>query len=139
MDIAGASSSLTAFSSEELASRLASSDRPLIINVWASWCIPCRSEAPHFVAAHSQFGDEIDFVGVAVRDTDADARRFLSEFGITYENLLDPGEDVRKVLSGSGVSMTYFIAPGGEVVATHFGVIDEGALALSIDELLRRS
>lgn len=130
--------SLATFTSEELTARLEKSDRPLVVNVWASWCIPCRSEAPLLVAAHETFGDRVEFLGVAIRDTDTDASAFLTEFGIAYENLLDPGDEIRKVFGGSGVPMTYFVAPGGELVSTHFGVIDDQELALGIDELLRR-
>jgi len=137
--VATSGQELGVFSASELSSRLAESDRPTVVNIWASWCVPCRSEAPLFVAAHERFGDRIDFVGIAIQDTDKDARAFLAEFGITYENLADPEGAVRGVIPGTGVPLTYFVAPGGELISSHFGVIDEGALALALDELLLRS
>jgi thiol-disulfide isomerase/thioredoxin len=116
--------------------RLDESDRPAIVNVWASWCIPCRSEAPLFTTAHQQFSDRIDFVGIDIQDTQAGAAEFIEEFAIPYENLFDPDAQIRAVMGGQGVPITYFVAPGGALVETHFGIIDEGQLALAIDELL---
>lgn len=130
--------SLPVFDTDAFSQRLERSDRPTVINVWASWCIPCRSEAPLLAAAHERFGDEVDFIGVAIEDTETDASAFIAEFGITYENYLDRPADVWGLLGGRGVPITYFVAPGGEVVSRHFGVIDEAALALGIDELARR-
>jgi cytochrome c biogenesis protein CcmG, thiol:disulfide interchange protein DsbE len=116
--------------------RLDDSERPAVVNVWASWCIPCRSEAPLLTSAHEQYGDRIDFIGIAIQDTQPGAAEFIEEFGITYENLFDVNADIRGVMGGSGVPITYFVAPGGALVETHFGIIDEGQLALAIDELL---
>lgn len=127
---------LPAFDPGAFQQRLDESERPTVINVWASWCIPCRSEAPLFTAAHEQFGDRVDFVGIDIQDTQAGAAEFIAEFAIPYENLFDPNAEIRGVLGGSGVPITYFVAPGGALVETHFGIIDDGQLALAVDELL---
>jgi cytochrome c biogenesis protein CcmG/thiol:disulfide interchange protein DsbE len=123
---------------EEVEDLLAASDRPVVLNVWASWCGPCRSEAPLLRAAHAEFGDRITFVGVDVEDDQDGARRFVAEFGLDgFDHYFDPGGAVRAHLGGFGVPQTFFFAPGGEPIRTHHGVIDERALALQIDELLR--
>ena len=127
---------LAAFDPAAFQQRLDESERPAVVNVWASWCIPCRSEAPLLTSAHEQYGDRIDFIGIAIQDTQSGAAEFLAEFGITYENLFDVNADIRGVMGGSGVPITYFVAPGGALVGTHFGIIDEGQLALAVDELL---
>lgn len=127
---------LPEFDPAQFEQRLAGSDRPMVVNVWASWCIPCRSEAPLLALAYTDFGDRVEFVGVAIEDSQPAARQFLAEFEIPYENLFDPPAEVREQLGGQGIPITYFVAPGGEVVDAHFGVIDERALALGIDELL---
>lgn len=117
---------------------LASSDVPVVLNVWGSWCIPCRSEAPLLRAAAGRFGDRVRFVGVAVRDTAGPAGEFVAEFGLDgFEHFLDPPGAVPASLGGRGVPLTFFIRPGGEVDELHLGVIDERTLALRIDELLR--
>ncbi|MGF1665854.1 MAG: TlpA family protein disulfide reductase [Acidimicrobiia bacterium] len=127
---------LPPFDPDAFQQRLDESDRPAIVNVWASWCIPCRSEAPLFTTAHELYGDRVDFIGIDIQDTQADAAEFIAEFAIPYENLFDPDAEIRGVLGGSGVPITYFVAPGGALVETHFGIIDEGQLALALDELL---
>ncbi len=117
---------------------LTGSDRPVVLNVWGSWCIPCRSEAPLLRAAVRRFGDEVRFVGVAVRDREAPAAKFVTEFGLEgFEHYLDPSGAVPASLGGRGVPLTFFVRAGGEVDELHAGVIDERTLALRIDELLR--
>lgn len=130
---------LTPTDAEEMAALLEISTRPVIINVWASWCIPCRSEAPLLERAFNQFGDEIRFIGVNVADTQSGAQDFIAEFGLSFENLFDAPRSVPAALGGSGVPQTYFFAPGGELVHYQPGVIDERMLALQIDELLNRT
>lgn len=117
---------------------LLASDQPLVLNVWASWCIPCRSEAPLLAAAHAEFGDRVRFVGLDVQDSQSEGAAFVAEFGLSFENYFDFDALGRQTLGGIGVPVTYFVAPGGEVVTTHNGVIDERTLVLGIDELLER-
>lgn len=125
------------FALAEFQERLGTSTQPQVVNLWGSWCIPCRSEAPLLAEAHRLYGDRIDFVGVNIEDSRAGATAFLLEFGIEFENLYDPAGSIRTILPGFGTPITYFIAPGGDIVKTHLGVIDEQQLALQIDELLQ--
>lgn len=127
-------------SADELQDLIAGTDHPLIINVWASWCIPCRSEAPLLRAAHDAFGTEVRFVGLNVRDGQDSARAFLNEFELTvFTHYADPSGAAQGSLGAGGVPLTLFYAAGGELVELHFGVIDERTLALNIDEIIRRS
>ena len=123
---------------DQVAALLETSTQPVIVNIWASWCIPCRSEAPLIERAYNQFGDQIRFIGVNVADTQSGARQFIDEFDLSFENLFDAPRTVPAALGGSGVPLTFFFAPGGELVHYQPGVIDERTLALQIDELLRR-
>ncbi len=119
---------------------LAVSEKPVVVNVWASWCIPCRSEAPLLREAHAQFGNRVTFIGIDISDSQNNARAFLDEFGLTgFDHYFDPSGSVPAVLGGNGVPLTFFYAPGGELVELHFGVIDERALAFNLDEIMRRS
>jgi cytochrome c biogenesis protein CcmG, thiol:disulfide interchange protein DsbE len=115
---------------------LAGADRPAVVNVWASWCLPCRSEAPLLAAAHRTWGEEIRFVGVVVQDERSSAAAFVEEFGLGFEQWFDPRRTVPAALGGVGVPITYFVSADGTVVRTHPGIIDERALALGIDELV---
>lgn len=124
---------------DEFRGLLQDSEQPLLVNVWASWCAPCRSEAPLLRQAHERYGDRIRFIGINVLDVQGPALDFMTEFGITYENFFDPDGDIPASLGGFGVPLTYFFAPGGEQVFLQSGVIDDRTLALQIDELLARS
>ena len=129
---------LPAITPDEAADLLAGSERPVILNVWASWCVPCRSEAPLLREAHRDAGDDVRFVGIAVDDSQTGAREFLAEFGLTrFEHYLDEPGSVPASLGGRGVPLTFFFAPGGELIDLHRGVIDERTLALQVDELRR--
>lgn len=113
------------------------SDVPMVINFWASWCVPCRSEAPLLAAAH-RANDDIRFVGIASDDTAPEAAAFIAEFDLGFVNYLDRPGAVYESLGGLGLPMTVFVAPGGEILIRHVGVIDDAALALGIDELRKR-
>ena len=123
-------------SPEHMQELLSTSDRPVVLNIWASWCVPCRSEAPLLSAAHDEFGEDVLFVGVDVGDTQGNAKKFLAEFDISFDNYFDPNATIRADLGGVGVPVTYFIAAGGASVNRHNGVIDERTLVLGISDLL---
>lgn len=125
--------------SEELQSLLADSTKPVVVNVWASWCTPCRSEAPLIGRAATEYAAEVLFVGLDVRDTPEGATAFIAEFfpDAPISHLSDASGQVPTDLGGSrGVPLTFFFRPGGELSNLHFGVIDERTLALQVDELV---
>lgn len=132
----GPTPELPVFDLESFEHDLASSGRPTIVNLWASWCIPCRSEAPLLAAAYERFGDRIDFVGIDVQDDQKSAGGFIEEFGISYRNYFDRDAGARKAFGGTGVPITYFFSADGTLAQTHIGVIDDQRLALQLDELL---
>ena len=126
---------------EDFQNVLRDSEEPIVLNVWASWCIPCRSEAPLLSRAAETFDDEVHFVGLDVRDTPSGAAAFIAEFyaDAPIEHYADPGGQIPIELGGNrGVPLTFFYAPSGELVHMHPGIIDERTLALQIDELLAR-
>ena len=123
---------------DSILTEILSAEEPLVLNVWASWCVPCRSEAPLLTAAHEAFGDEVRFVGIDIEDTQEGARGFIAEYGLEFDNYFDRSGTVRAALGGVGVPITYFFAPGGELIYRHNGVIDERTLSLQIDEILNR-
>lgn len=122
---------------EELTSHLSALDRPAVVNVWASWCIPCRSEAPLLAEAHETYGDRIEFIGVDVQDSQPDARQFLAEFRLDFDHFFDRDRAIPNHYGGIGTPITIFFGPHGELFALHNGVLDERTLALNIDEILQ--
>lgn len=127
---------LVAITPAEMRETLAASDRPVVVNVWASWCAPCRSEAPLLRTAADKYGDRVRFIGIDVRDTQTGARGFIAEFALTgFEHRFDAAGAVPADLGGVGVPITYFFRPGGELAHRHNGVIDERTLALWLADL----
>ena len=129
----------TPVTSEELQSLLSESTQPVVVNVWASWCTPCRSEAPLIGRAATEYADDVWFVGLDVRDTPEGAASFIAEFfpDAPITHFADASGQIPTNLGGSrGVPLTLFYRPGGERSYLHFGVIDERTLALQIDELV---
>ena len=102
---------------------------PAIVNVWGSWCKPCKDELPIFKEFYAELDPSIQLIGVDVEETNAKAgRSFALEQGITWPNLFDREGETRS-LFGMGVPVTWFIGEDGKVVKKHIGVIT------SIDQL----
>ena len=136
IDIAGVDP-LPTLDPPEFYSLLEESEHPIVLNVWASWCVPCRSEAPLLRAAAAANGD-IRFVGLNVQDSQQGAREFIAEFGLTgFDHYIDDDSAVAGVLGSYGVPQTYFYGPGGQLINRHSGIIDERTLAVYVDDLLR--
>jgi len=133
---------LLAATPESIVVLLSESDRPVVVTVWASWCIPCRSEAPLLERAADQLGERVQFIGLNVQDSQNRARAFIAEFFpvARISHFIDETDSIPIVLGGTfGVPQTFFFAPGGELVTLHVGVIDERTLALQLDEILARA
>ena len=123
----------------EFESILIELDKPAVVNVWASWCLPCRAEAPLFDLAFVTYGDDVEFIGLDVQDSQQGAKAFLAEFGLEFDHYFDRSREVANHYAGIGTPITFFFGPDGELISTHNGVLDERTLALNIDELLALS
>ena len=112
--------------------------KPLVVNFWASWCGPCRQEAPLFERLWREYGERgVVFIGVNIQDAHADARAYLSEFGITYPNGYDEGGRISVDYGVIGIPVTFFINREGIVERRWVGAVREAKLRLWIDELAR--
>ena len=125
-------------SPEAFLAELSASTTPTVVNVWASWCLPCRAEAPLLAQAADSFEDRVTFVGVNVSDRPADAAAFISEFGLDFRHVADQDRAIPPTLGGAGVPITYFVNSDGSVASLHVGIIDERTLVAGINELLER-
>jgi len=111
--------------------------KPMLINFWASWCLPCEDEAPVLEQASRAYQGRAAFIGVDVQDTDANARAFLRRFGVTYPNGRDASGDISVDYGMSGVPETYFVDRQGRLVRKWQGPLDEIRARSFLDELLR--
>lgn len=110
--------------------------RPALVNIWASWCGPCRDEAPHLRAAHEEYGDRVQFLGVDILDARGDARAFIEEFGWTYPSVFDVTGAIRDGLGLVGQPVTLFYDAEGQLVDTWIGPLTLGALRERLESLV---
>jgi cytochrome c biogenesis protein CcmG, thiol:disulfide interchange protein DsbE len=95
---------------------------PVVVNKWASWCVPCQSEFPVFQRAAVAFGKQVAFIGVNGKDHDAAAAAFLKKFPVTYPSYTDPNESIaRSIQAATYYPLTVFYNRRGGSVFTHAG------------------
>ena len=96
---------------------------PALVNVWGSWCGPCKDEMPIFVDFYSKYKEKVSLIGISVEEADLqDARDFVELYGMSWPNLNDPDGSTRGTL-GMGVPITLFIDAQGAVVYRKIGVV----------------
>lgn len=111
---------------------------PVVLNFWASWCAPCKQEAPILEAVSRRYqGREVLFLGVNVWDKDEDAQAFLRQFNITYDSVIDASGNTAIDYGVSGIPETFFIDRDGKIRRHFVGPIGDQQLASFIDELLQ--
>ncbi len=109
----------------------------VIINFWASWCPPCREEAPYLEATWRKYKDQgVVFIGVDYVDTEAKALAYIEEFDITYFNGPDVGTRISYDYNMQGVPETFYVAKNGELRGLKIGPLYPPELDQKIDELL---
>jgi cytochrome c biogenesis protein CcmG/thiol:disulfide interchange protein DsbE len=102
--------------------------KPLVINFWSSWCIPCRTEMPLLESAFRNGGGKVAFVGIDTNDTSDAADAFAAQVHVTYPLASDPHSDLSVPYGLVGLPITVFISPSGKILGRHFGQLDAGAL-----------
>ena len=91
--------------------------KAVVLNFWASWCNPCKQEAPNLTAAHAKWrGKNVVFVGVDAQDFTGDARRFMRKYGVTYPVVHDGPGDIVGKYGVTGFPETFFVDPRGRIV-----------------------
>ena len=127
--------------------------RPVVINFWASWCLPCREEAPLLERTWRRYRDEgVIFLGVNIKDAESDAKAFVGEFDITYPVVRDLDQKLTRAFGVRGLPETFFVDHEWRFVGTEagaqrgqqqgtviLGAITEDQLLTNVDILVRRA
>lgn len=113
----------------------------VVLNVWASWCAPCRAEAPALEAAWLKFaGEDVQFIGLNTRDSPKSAEAFVNRFKVTYPSLIDTDGQLqllfRDTLPPQAIPSTLIIDRQGRVAARALGTVSESSLRALIESLL---
>jgi cytochrome c biogenesis protein CcmG/thiol:disulfide interchange protein DsbE len=121
--------------------RLASlKGRPVVLNFWASWCDPCKQEAPLLEATWQRMqGQGMILLGVNFEDTQHAALGFVQHYGITYPNVVDAKGDVAIDYGVTGVPETFFVDRHGVIVHKVIGELSEQTLQRNLQELVRHA
>ena len=99
--------------------------KPVVLNFWASWCVPCYQEHGALLRAARAHGSQVQFLGVVYEDEEDRIRGFLSEQGMAYPSLLDLQGRTAIAYGVYGVPETYFIDANGQVVDKYTGPLDD--------------
>jgi peroxiredoxin len=111
--------------------------RPVVVNFWASWCVPCRTEMPAFERVYERFRDHgVAFVGLAVQDDPQQARDFLASVRVSYPVGPDRRNEAGARYGLLGLPTTVLIAPDATVVKRWNGPVSEEQLAEALEPLL---
>lgn len=110
---------------------------PVVLNFWASWCIPCGKEAPALAASANAHTGEVAVLGIDVQDFTSDALRFLRRHDAPYVSVRDTGTRLYSVYGLTGIPETYFLDARGRIVAHTIGQVSRDALESGIAKAVR--
>lgn len=109
--------------------------RPAFLDVWASWCVPCREEAPLLARLWRQYRSQVRFLGIDVEDSRADARAFTKRYGLGYPNIVDAKAKLATKLGFFGLPTAYLVDAQGRVAAKLIGKQKEATLRAALEAL----
>lgn len=115
--------------------------KPVVLNFWASWCPPCKSEMPDFQKAYEQYGTDIAFVMLnltdGVRETKEKAQSYIAEQGFTFPTYYDVEQNAANTYFITSIPTTYFIDENGDVIASAKGMLDAETLEKGISMITK--
>jgi len=114
--------------------------RWVLVNFWASWCEPCREEAPVLERFHRANADrDVTVLGINLDDASDDARAFVDEFDLTYPQLRDgDGRERRQAYGMTGFPESFLVDPEGRIALIHRGPVDGEFLRTEVEPIIER-
>ncbi|MEO7836259.1 MAG: TlpA disulfide reductase family protein [Acidimicrobiales bacterium] len=109
--------------------------KPVVVNFWASWCVPCRKEMPSFQAVAQLWDDRVAFIGVNHQDSRRLALELLAETGVRYPSGYDPGGTTAAAYGLLGMPTTLFISAEGKVLERRTGEMSRRDLERTLQRL----
>ena len=110
--------------------------KPVFINFWASWCIPCAEEMPAIEQVYKEYSKKgVIFIGIAIDDTETKAKKFIDRFKLSFPIGLDPGE-IHKSYPLYGVPTTLFVDKQGKINYLHMGGVTENLIRHELDKII---
>ena len=113
--------------------------KPVVINFWASWCAPCREEAPMLSEAAARYGDEVTFVGVDIRDARSSASEFTEQWDLDYAHVRDEDLAIYNDYGLTGQPETFFLDEDGVILEHVPGPLARETLFQLLDSLTARA
>jgi cytochrome c biogenesis protein CcmG/thiol:disulfide interchange protein DsbE len=110
--------------------------KPVVVNYWATWCVPCRAEMPRIAAAASQYASSVRFLGVDVEDDTKSAEDYARQRGVHYPMLSDAHGAIRRDQRIVGLPVTQFYSADGALAFVNNGEIQTADLTKRIGDLL---
>lgn len=110
--------------------------KPTVVNLWASWCFPCRTEMPEFQKVYVDLKDEVRFLGVDTKDFERPAREAIQRAAISYPNVFDKDERIRRAVNARSLPATILLDADGRIRDVHVGELTEAELRAAITKHL---
>jgi thiol-disulfide isomerase/thioredoxin len=116
----------------------------IVLNVWASWCAPCRAEAPALEAVAAEYADQgVQLIGLNTRDSNASAINFIKNYGVSFPSIVDTDGRLQLLFNDTlppqAIPSTIVIDQGGKVAARALGAVDSSTLSAIVDQLKSES
>ncbi len=111
--------------------------KPVVVNFWATWCVPCLSEHETLKMTAKQMGSNVQFLGVVYDDSKETIHNFMQQYGSAYPTLMDQGGKTAIAYGVYGVPETFFINPEGTIVSKFEGPLSPALLQENLQKAMR--